>query len=239
MKYEVQIINAGSYGPVAEAVIIDGGSMEKTFDLPSLIFALKDEKGEVVICDASFGDPEVSTRVMASTPYPVTVRRDTPLPELMRKNGIDPEAVKTVILSHHHWDHAGGVYAFPNAKVYIQKSEWEFAETDANYGPEFKAELDSFRERLFLIDGNDNTTFPGIEMVLVGGHSEGSQMLFVDTKEGIVCLAFDVIMSQRNIDEKRPIGLAYNPAQAAEALKMVLERNCKVYFGHEIPVQQD
>lgn len=235
MKYTVKTIVAGSYGPVTEAVMFDGGIPEKMYTLPSLIFALTDENGEVIICDLSFGDPDVSTRVMAATPYPVDVVRDKPLDELVRDAGIEPNDVKTVLLSHHHWDHAGGGWAFPNAKVYIQKVDWEYAMTHENYGPEFQKELTDLEDRLVLIDGYDNTTFEGIEMVPVGAHTEGSQVFFVDTEEGTVCMAFDVIMCKRNVEEQIPIGLAYNPAQAKEALDMILARNCvKVYCGHEV-----
>lgn len=235
MKYDVKVIKAGSYEPLSEAVLVDGGDADKFINAPSLIFALIDENGETIICDTSFSDPEKCTRIMANTPYPVTVMRDQPLPELMRANGIEPNDVKTVILSHHHWDHAGGTWAFPNAKVYIQKSDWEFAMADANFGPEFVKELTDLTDRVVLIDGHDDTTFPGIEMVPVGGHSEGSMLLYVDTNtEGTVCLAFDVIMCRRNIQEKKPIGLSYKPDEAAAALELVLRRGGKVYYGHDI-----
>jgi len=235
MKYTVKTIHAGDYGPVTEAVMFDGGIPEKMYTLPSLIFALTDENGEVIICDLSFGDPGVSTKVMAATPYPVDVTREKPLDQLVRDNGIEPNNVKTVLLSHHHWDHAGGGWAFPNAKVYIQKTDWEYAMTHPNYGPEFEKELKDLEGRLVLIDGYDNTTFPGIEMVPVGAHTVGSQVFFVDTPDGKVCMAFDVIMCKRNIEEKIPIGLAFNPKEAKEALDMILAKNCvKVYCGHEI-----
>ena len=235
MKYDVKVINAGTYGPVTDLVLTEDGNPEVFHTLPSLIFALTDENGEVIICDSSFSDPELCTRVMASTPYPVTVTRDMPLPELMRASGVEPNDVKTLILSHHHWDHAGGTWAFPNAKVYIQKTDWEFAMADDNYGPEFKKELTDLTDRVVLIDGHDDTTIPGIEMVPVGAHTVGSMLLFVDTKtEGTVCLGFDVIMCRRNIQDKKPIGLSFNPEQAAAALKLVLERGGKVYYGHDI-----
>ncbi len=68
MKYDVKVINAGTYGPVTEMVLIDGGDPAVSYDLPSLIFALIDENGETVICDSSFSDPSLCTRIMANTP---------------------------------------------------------------------------------------------------------------------------------------------------------------------------
>ena len=41
--------------------------------------------------------------------------------------GYDPKSVKHVILSHLHWDHAGGMLDFPDAEFIISKKEWESA----------------------------------------------------------------------------------------------------------------
>ena len=55
----------------------------------------------------------------------------------LRRNGIDPEKVTKVLMSHLHKDHAGGLskrdnignysLAFPNATYYVQKKEFAFA----------------------------------------------------------------------------------------------------------------
>src|SRR5207253_8731889 len=37
--------------------------------------------------------------------------------------GLDPNSVKHIVLGHGHWDHAGQLREFPNATVYIQRSE--------------------------------------------------------------------------------------------------------------------
>lgn len=41
--------------------------------------------------------------------------------------GFKASDVKTVIISHLHWDHAGGMRDFPNAHYIINRKEWEFA----------------------------------------------------------------------------------------------------------------
>ncbi len=47
------------------------------------------------------------------------------------KLGISPEEVSDIILTHLHWDHADGLPLFPNAHVWVQKSELEYYATTA------------------------------------------------------------------------------------------------------------
>ena len=54
---------------------------------------------------------------------------------ILKKNGIKPEEVTKVLMSHLHKDHAGGIclendhsrLSLPNAKYYVQKRELDFA----------------------------------------------------------------------------------------------------------------
>ena len=218
--YKIKTITAGSYGPVSEFALLEDGDINRILELPSIMYALEADDGEIIICDTSFKDAEVSTKVMASTIFPVDVKREKPFEEIMHDNGIDPDKISRIILSHHHWDHAGGVCFFPNAKVYIQKKEWDFAMADDNYGPEFKQELLDFKDRVITIDGPDSTTFEGIEMVPVGAHTVGLQILFVNTAEGKVCIPFDVV-GRSDILTKNKTGRSINPEEMKAAIELI------------------
>jgi N-acyl homoserine lactone hydrolase len=43
--------------------------------------------------------------------------------KILARIGLAPEDVKDIILTHHHFDHAGGLDYFPNARVWIQQRE--------------------------------------------------------------------------------------------------------------------
>src|SRR5574341_1871079 len=45
---------------------------------------------------------------------------------LLAALGVDPDAVRTVLLTHLHWDHFDLEGAFPNATFWVQRRELEF-----------------------------------------------------------------------------------------------------------------
>jgi len=111
------------------------------------------------------------------------------------------EAVKHVILTHLHWDHANGVSLFPNAVFYVQETEYRFWQEDplAKRPPlrhvgddhccRFLKALEG-TSRLVLLDG-DSEIMPGIRCVLAPGHTIGLQAVVVNTSKGPALLGSD------------------------------------------------
>ena len=104
--------------------------------------------------------------------------------------GVPPEGITDVILTHLHFDHAGGatmrdeagaiVPAFPNARVHVQRRNLEWARKPnererASYLPENFEPLDE-HEMLKLIDGSAEV-LPGVTVTLSNAHTEGMQLV--------------------------------------------------------------
>jgi len=117
-----------------------------------------------------------------------------PLVTSLSECGVDPAAVDVVILTHLHFDHAGGATTrdadgtlrptFPNAEYVVQRWEWQIA--TANF-PELRGSypLDNLlplheRGQLRLIDG-DAEVAPGIHVELTGGHTPGHQVVLIES----------------------------------------------------------
>jgi len=90
------------------------------------------------------------------------------------------ESSAVVLLTHLHFDHAGGATnarrepVFPNATYYVQRRQWEHAlhptEKDArSYRPDDFLPLHE-RGVLRLLDGNE-PVFPHIELLIRNGHT--------------------------------------------------------------------
>lgn len=56
-----------------------------------------------------------------------------PLIRQLPSLGFDPKKVNHVVISHLHWDHAGGILDFPDARFLINKKEWEAANSKDSY----------------------------------------------------------------------------------------------------------
>ncbi len=109
-------------------------------------------------------------------------RRPTLL-ESLAAAGSGPDDIDTVVLTHLHWDHAGGavtrdasgalVPTFPRAEHVVQKGEWEAA-TRPNERTRGSYRADDFLPleragRVRFVEG-DVEIVPGVEMIRTGGH---------------------------------------------------------------------
>ena len=86
--------------------------------LPYCYVVVKGE-GHIAVVDTGFDNAEFG-KVLGSM-YGVVDWQ--PASTVLGRLGIDPADVDTIVLTHNHFDHAGGVEAFANAHVYIQERE--------------------------------------------------------------------------------------------------------------------
>ena len=82
---------------------------------------LLENSGERVLIETGFGGGWNEKEVDMFAMNGVTIL------DALKENNIDPDSIDTVILSHLHFDHAAGITLLPNAKVIVQKQEWEDA----------------------------------------------------------------------------------------------------------------
>src|SRR3569623_2779822 len=104
------------------------------------IWAIHREGAPPVIVDTGFGEDAAVARGRALL---------RPVSQGLRDAGIDHLLVEDVILTHLHYDHAGSLSAFPNAKFHVQDAEMAGAvsramcdhDTRAPFGGEPVAQL--------------------------------------------------------------------------------------------------
>ena len=168
--------------------------------------------------------------------------------EALRLAGIDPGDIGDIVLSHMHYDHAGTIDAFPNARLHIQEQEVDFVTSRKNEPTRRAFEVDDVSEvlrgiyggRVKLYNGSAQP-WPGVSIHLVGGHTAGSQIVRVHTKRGWVVLAADASHFYENMERGIPFHGTYNIDQSIasfDLMRALADSPQHVVPGHDPAVVQ-
>jgi len=153
--------------------------------------------------------------------------------------GLEPGDVAMVVLSHLHYDHAGGAEFFPTSELIVQKDEYAYAHYPASFfaGFYYRKNFDLPGYRWRLLDG-DTELAPGLTVLRSDGHTPGHQSLLVELPEtGPVILAGDACYWQEHIAQERVPGVVWNPTLALHSIKRLktLARltGSRIFPGHD------
>ena len=201
------------------------------------LFWIIETDGRRILVDTGFDDPD-EAREWGIRDYVRPVER-------LAQLGISPLDVTDVILTHLHWDHVGNAAAYPNATIWLQSTEYEYAKSRLNPGntrskgmwwDHLQALLAAEAEgRLVLVNGED-TMMTGITMTPAGGHTPGSQFVTVETLDGAVVIAGDEAYLYRNNQSHVPIGSAYDHDANLAAIREMHRRAASPFLilpGHD------
>jgi glyoxylase-like metal-dependent hydrolase (beta-lactamase superfamily II) len=84
-----------------------------------MFWLIKGNNGKNILLDAAFIPGSHYEKEFGLKDY---VRPDSVLPKLGLKAG----DITDIILSHPHWDHISGIGLFPNARIWIQKDDYNY-----------------------------------------------------------------------------------------------------------------
>jgi glyoxylase-like metal-dependent hydrolase (beta-lactamase superfamily II) len=137
--------------------------------------------------------------------HPASQTEDMLPQKLVRSVGVEPDEIDTIILTHLHYDHCCNLEMFPNATVYVQRKEVEYAinPLPPHYlfyeAPKIGMQAPWITQmtRFTFVDG-DFTLCDGIEVYLMPGHTPGIQNVAVNTTNGIYLIATDNIPLFKN-----------------------------------------
>ncbi len=159
----------------------------KVENIPSFSFLLIDEKNEPVLVDTGFNINHIPGSDSSGIK-----KEEHHLEYSLNKFGFNPGDIKTLIQTHLHWDHAAGIALFPEAEIFVQKSEIEGLfnlreNEETSYCPAHW--IDSLG-RFRLLEG-DCKIKPGLEIIMSAGHTEGHQSVKINSENAVITLIGD------------------------------------------------
>jgi glyoxylase-like metal-dependent hydrolase (beta-lactamase superfamily II) len=171
--------------------------------------------------------------------------------------GVAPETITDVVLTHLHFDHAGGttkpspggarVLVCPNADHHVSRAHWEWAKNpprleQASYVREDFALLDG-HARLKLIESNRSfiAGFPQLICLRYDGHSEGFHLPLLDLGGRKLLYISDLTPTIHHVRLPFIMGFDIRPLKTYEAKQEILGRaadeNWGVFFEHDPAVE--
>jgi len=202
--------------------------------------------GEHTILIETAGGDKMDARARERMKLPPAAE---PLPAVIARHGFDPESIDIVVNTHLHWDHCGGntiltpagpVPAFPRARYYAPRGEWERAHErsvrdavsyiDANYDPLLAS------GRMTLV-GDSHEVVPGVCMHRATGHTRDMMVATAESRGQTFCFLSDLVPSTAHLQPTWVMAFDLYPLETIDSrsrwLTRAVEGDWLCGFGHD------
>jgi len=196
---------------------------------------------EVILVDTGYDGAEAAAR---GRPIALDPR------EALKPLGLRPEDITQVIVTHLHYDHAGGLHLFPNATLHLQEAEMGFATGPCMCHDTLRAPFTAdhiceavkrlYAGKLVFYSGSAEIA-EGLRVHCIGGHSRGLQCVEVCTKAGWMVLASDAAHYYENFLANKPFPIVVDlpeMLQGFSTLRRLASKPELIIPGHDPLVRQ-
>jgi len=237
---EVYAVRYGTLRHFPVAALVAGADTTRHMDIALMVWLVREPgpggRRRTVLVDAGFYRDAFVRRW-----HPADYQRPS---AALAALGVRPEDVTDLIISHVHWDHLDGADLFPNARVWIQRAEYEHHVDSAGRARDRAidstdaAMLARLRAagRVTLLEGDSVQVLPGIVAYTGGRHTFASQYVSVATPHGTIVLASDNAYLYENLAMHAAIAQTLDPAAnlAAQARMLRLAGDPRrIVPGHD------
>jgi N-acyl homoserine lactone hydrolase len=150
---------------------------------------------------------------------------------------VELDTIDRVVITHLHFDHAGGLDLLPaSVPVVVQRREWEAAQDEAAIAKNFylPADYADLDERVVLVDGDHDLLGDGsIRLLSTPGHTPGHQSVAVGER---LVIGGDVVHYASVLDDHRFPAFADDfeaQTESAERLRALRDAGAVVSPGHD------
>jgi N-acyl homoserine lactone hydrolase len=237
MPHIIVPLNVGNFEALAKQTCMYRMYREITYEAPCIMWYIKGSKNNIIV-DLGPQNPDQCLKNHGM----IIKRNDEQKPiNACKSIGLSPADVKVVILTHLHWDHAGGLDVFTNARFLVQKREVEYAITPLPCNRQMyyekslgKPEFVDYLDRIDIIEG-DYEIEPGVKLIFIPGHTPGFQGVLVDTAKGKYFIAGDTVglFECWEINPHVPSGIFVNLEDYYHSINRIEELADYVLPGHD------
>lgn len=257
-KYNLHVVETGSFG-------LDGGAMFGVVPKPlwerrikpdernriplAMRCMLMEGDGKLILIDNGIGDKYEPKFAGLYNIDHESANLDKSLAAL----GFGKDEITDVILTHLHFDHAGGSTSqngdkleivFPNAVFHVQRDHWVSANA-----PNPRESASFFRENLeplaasgqMKLMAGPGELFEGISVDTFYGHSEAMQTVTIAAVDRTLVFCADLLPTSHHLAPAWTMGYDVRPLQTMKEketfLKEAIEKGWQLFFEHDPDVQ--
>jgi N-acyl homoserine lactone hydrolase len=181
---------------LAAELFVEGETM------PVFVWTIDHPDG-LVLVDTGLIETRPEFDDMSPTPHPENIPRD----------------VTCVVNTHLHADHCGGNRLFPGVPIHVQARELADARSLEDYTIREWVDFDG---ATYVEHAGEVELFPGIRLLPTPGHTDGHQVVVVETDTGTNVLGGDVAVWFGEFD-----------GDTTEGQRRVLELEAPTWLSHE------